>query len=288
MAVTPGLFRGWVRTSLAEYPGRVATVPFTGGCTFRCPFCYNADLVLRPALLPRFTAEEVLLRLASLRGRVSALLVSGGEPTMHPWLGGFLREVKRLGVAAGIATNGGEPERLSSLLADGLLDWVAMDVKTVLEPDAYAVASGTGDPGLAARVRRSVDCLRGSGVDYELRCTAVPSLHSAGTLVALAAALRGSRRLVFQQFQPGSCLAESFDQLPPFPLAELLAARDAAAGLVGECLVRAPLAPGGCGERAGGRAEAPRPPPSAAQPAGRGAPILDTDAGNRGRIGRYD
>lgn len=236
--MTPGLFRGWLKTSLIEFPGRVCTVLFTGGCGFRCPFCFNPDLVLRPATLPSHQAEEVLAWIECRRRLVTALVVSGGEPTLHPWLAGFLREIRARGLAVGIATNGAEPERLRALIEQGLLDHVAMDVKTVLEPAPYAAASGTGDPATCARVRDSVALLMGSGIDYELRCTAVPTIHTVETLVALAAQLCGARRLVFQQFRPTATLDPAFAREPAFDLDELAAARDAAARYVGECVLR--------------------------------------------------
>jgi pyruvate formate lyase activating enzyme len=235
--VTPGVFRGWLKSSLIEYPGRVCTVLFTGGCGFRCPFCFNPELVLRPETLPPHPAKEVLSWLESRRHLVSALFVTGGEPTLHPWLADFLLEVKARGLAVGMATNGGEPE---PLLEERLLDYVAMDVKTVLDPAPYAAASGTGDPAVCARVRRSVELIMGSRVGYELRCTAVPSMHSTQTLVALAKQLRGARRLVFQQFLPGLTLDSALGSQPAFSMRDLLAAREEAAGFVGECFVRAP------------------------------------------------
>ena len=257
--MTPGVFRGWLKSSLIEYPGKVCTVLFTGGCGFRCPFCFNPELVLRPETLPPHPAEEVLSWLESRRHLVPALFVTGGEPTLHPWLAGFLREVKARGLAVGMATNGGEPERIRSLLEERLVDYVAMDVKTVLDPALYAAASGTGDPEVCARVRRSVELLMGSRIGYELRCTAVPSIHTAQTLVALAEQLRGARRLVFQQFLPGLTLDSALGSEPAFSMRDLLAAREEAAGFVGECLVRAP-----------GRAVP--------------APILGTEARKRGTV----
>jgi len=107
--VTLGSFRGWFKTSLSEYPGRVSTVLFTGGCNLRCPFCYNPELLRSPAELPLYEAEEVLSWIGARKDLVSAVVVTGGEPTLHAWLGEFLAAVRHLGMATALATNGTAP-----------------------------------------------------------------------------------------------------------------------------------------------------------------------------------
>jgi len=232
------VFRGWQKTSLIEYPGKVCSVLFTGGCNLCCPFCFNPDLVLRPATLPAIPAREVLEWLEARSGLVSAIAVSGGEPTLHPWLDDFLGDARSRGLCTAVATNGTSPERLESLISAGLVDYVAMDVKNLLEPEPYAAATGTADLSVAERVCHSLRILLRSGVDHELRCTVVPALHSSETLLRLASQLRGAKRLVFQEFRAQGALDPRYRDLSPFPPAELDLIRDLAAPLVGECVIR--------------------------------------------------
>jgi pyruvate formate lyase activating enzyme len=216
-------FKGWQKTSLIEYPGRVASVLFTGGCSFRCPFCYNAALVLTPERIPDLSGEEVLSWLAEHRRLYQAVVVSGGEPTLAAGLPGFLRRVGELGLLRGLATNGSRPEVLGELLAGGLLDYVGMDVKAPLEWQAYRAAAGLqeGERPLLAGVRRSIELLRRSAIEVEFRCTAVPGLHSAGDLLALAGTLRGASRLALQAFRPGPTLSPALCSAPAYPVETL-------------------------------------------------------------------
>lgn len=199
-------FRGWVKVSLLEYPGRVATVVFTGGCNLRCPYCHNADLVLDPERLPEIDARTVLTWIEQKRGLLGALVVTGGEPTIHPWLGGFLAQARGSGVALALCTNGTRPDVLQDLLEEHLLDRVCLDVKTHLDSAAYAAVSGVADPTTADRVRRSFEVLRTWGGDYELRCTVVRGHHDETALRSLVAQVAGARRLVFQRAQAARTL----------------------------------------------------------------------------------
>ncbi len=233
------VFRGWEKVSVLEYPGRVATVVFTGGCNLRCPYCYNPDLVLTPDRLPEHSAQAVIAWLKSRAPRVSAVVVTGGEPTIHAWLGAFLREAGEAGLARSLSTNGTRPEILESLLEEALVDRVTLDVKTVLEPVAYAAVTGVADPTTAERVRRSFGILRAWGQDYEVRCTVVAGFHDAATLRALAAQLQGARRLVFQTGRAGGTLDSSCRFEPAMDPAVLEAVRREAETQVQACAIRA-------------------------------------------------
>jgi pyruvate formate lyase activating enzyme len=212
-------FKGWQKTSLIEYPGKVATVLFTGGCTFRCPFCYNAPLVLQADCIPDLDAEIVLSYLAANRRLYQAVVVSGGEPTLAPDLPGFFERVGALGLLRGLQTNGSRPESLAGLLERGLLEYVAMDVKAPLNWEAYRCAAGLEEGSRSAleRVKESVALLRSASIEVEFRCTAVPGLHSTPDLLTLAGELSGARRFVLQSFQPGRTLAPALAAAGPYP-----------------------------------------------------------------------
>ena len=196
------------QASLIEYPGRVADVVFVGGCNFRCPFCYNPPLVLEAESIPDLSAEAVLGYLAENRRLYQAVVVSGGEPTLHPGLGGFLERVGELGLERGLQTNGSRPEVLRDLLRRSAVDYVAMDVKAPLNWEAYRRAAGLTEAqrGLFEKVLESVELLRSAPVRVELRCTVVPGLHGEEDLVRLAGQLAGAPRFALQAFRPGRAL----------------------------------------------------------------------------------
>jgi pyruvate formate lyase activating enzyme len=212
------IFKGWRKTSLLEYPGKICTVLFTGGCNFRCPFCYNGDLVDRPESLPDIPEERVLSYLAENRRLYQALAVTGGEPTLHPELPDFLARVKSRGFAVNLETNGTNPGMLRGLMDTGAVDYVSLDTKAVLDPAQYAEATATQDPKLFAKVMESVGLLKGcSGVDYEFRMTVVPELHTEERVLALAEQLAGGKRFVLQQFAPDEALDPGMRKSKPYP-----------------------------------------------------------------------
>jgi pyruvate formate lyase activating enzyme len=212
-------FKGWQKTSLIEYPGKVASVVFAGGCSLRCPFCYNAALVTAPEAIPDLDGEVVLSYLSDNRRLYQAVVVSGGEPTLAPGLPGFLQRVGSLGLLRGLATNGSRPEVLRTLLERALVEYVAMDVKAPLNWEAYRAAAGLeeGARQVLDRVEESVALLLRATVQVEFRCTAVPGLHSAQDLLALADRLRGAQRLALQSFQPGLTLAPALSSAGAYP-----------------------------------------------------------------------
>ncbi len=217
------VFKGWQKTSLIEYPGRVASVLFVGGCNFRCPFCYNRRLVLEPDSIPDLDPASVLVYLAMNRKLYQAVVISGGEPTLQQGLEEFCRGVKALNLLVGVETNGSRPETLGPLLEERLVDYVGMDLKAPLEWEAYRRTAGLkqAQRGLLERVRESLELLRSSQIDCELRCTAVPGLHSEQDLLAVAELARGARRFALQAFAARDTLDPSFMSAGAYPAASL-------------------------------------------------------------------
>ena len=179
---------GLQKLSLLDFPGKVAATVFTGGCDLRCPFCHNALLVTRLAETPEIPEQEVLDFLASRRGLLDGVVLTGGEPLLQPDAADFLRKVRELGFAVKLDTNGCDPARLAEILDRGLVDYVAMDVKNA--PARYAETVGVPDFDLAP-VEESIRLLRKSTVDYEFRTTLVRELHRPEDLDAIAAWLAG-------------------------------------------------------------------------------------------------
>ena len=192
---------GIQKLTLLDYPGRVACTVFLNGCNFRCPYCHNAELLGDAE--PVMSVEGLLAFLQKRRGILDGVCITGGEPTLHPELSELIRSIRALGFAVKLDTNGYRPEVLGALLGEGLLDYVAMDLKN--GPQAYAQTVGLPAVDLE-RVGESIRLLLDSGTEFELRTTVVHPLHSAETLTSMANWLlevtrsRGVPRLFVQPF----------------------------------------------------------------------------------------
>lgn len=184
-------------TTLIDYPGRVAALIYTPSCNFRCPFCHNPELVLpeRVEGLKLVPEEEVLSLLRERRGFLDALAITGGEPTLQGDLRRFIEEVKRLGYLVKLDTNGSRPEVLAELFGEGLLDYVAMDVKG--PPERYPEL--TGGAGDRAAIGEAIELIGERAPDYEFRTTAAPGL-TMGDIRAIADWIRGAKRYILQRF----------------------------------------------------------------------------------------
>ena len=188
---------GLQKLAMVDYPGKLAATVFTGGCNLRCPFCHNALLVTRLAETPEIPEQEVLDFLASRRGLLDGVVLTGGEPLLQPDAADFLRKVRELGFAVKLDTNGSHPDRLRRLTEAGLLDYVAMDIKN--SPERYGETAGR--PGLdLAPFRESVSFLLSGAVDYEFRTTVVRELHDGDSFRAIGPWLSGARRYYLQSF----------------------------------------------------------------------------------------
>lgn len=188
---------GLQKVTLLDYPGKVACTVFLPGCNLRCPFCHNPALVLPDRETDSLSAEELLAFLETRRGKLDGVCVTGGEPTLYEDLPALLRQIRGLGFAVKLDTNGCDPARLAEILNQGLVDYVAMDVKNA--PARYAETVGI--PGFnPAPVEESIRLLRKSTVDYEFRTTLVRELHRPEDLDAIAAWLAGAPRYYLQNF----------------------------------------------------------------------------------------
>jgi len=184
-------------TTLIDYPGKVAALIYTPSCNFRCPFCHNPELVLpeRIAALRLIPEEEVLSLLRQRRGFLDALAITGGEPTLHRDLPRFIREVKRIGYLVKLDTNGSNPDVLAGLFDEGLLDYVAMDVKG---PEGM-YPKIVGVPVDTDAIDRSIRLIEGRAPDYEFRTTVAPGLRRED-IGAIVDWIKGARRYFLQRF----------------------------------------------------------------------------------------
>lgn len=161
---------GFLKTSLVDYPNKLAAVVFTQGCNFRCPYCHNRQLWSMSK--GNYSIEEIVDYCKKNQNLLDGIVITGGEPTLQPDLEEFLREIKNISLAIKLDTNGSAPQHLEKLLAADLLDYVAMDLKTALEEDAYSRAAGIRfDREMLQSLVRSIAVLRASGVEHEFRTT---------------------------------------------------------------------------------------------------------------------
>jgi pyruvate formate lyase activating enzyme len=183
--------------TLIDYPRRIAAMVFTTGCNFRCPFCHNPELVIPEKirgvnLLP---CDHVLSLLRERKGFLDGLVVTGGEPTIHADLGSFLRRVKDLGLLVKLDTNGACPSVLEKLLGEGLLDFVAMDLKSSMSRyDEFA-----GVPVDIEEINRSIRLIIERAPDYEFRTTVAPTM-TVGDIEEIVALIKGAKRYWLQRF----------------------------------------------------------------------------------------
>lgn len=190
--------QGFQKTTLLDFPGHVAATIFFGGCNFRCPFCHNGDLVLNPGAAPAIPPEEILAFLQKRQGILEGVCITGGEPTLQPELPEFLGAVKALGLKVKLDTNGYRPEVLEALLAQGLLDYVAMDIKGA--PGDYPAICGLDSIELG-RIQASVQLLKDCSIPYEFRTTVVRELHNAASFTAIGPWISGGRAYFLQGYR---------------------------------------------------------------------------------------
>ncbi|TAK95058.1 anaerobic ribonucleoside-triphosphate reductase activating protein [Patescibacteria group bacterium] len=192
------LIGGYQKLTLIDYPGKIATTVFTVGCSFRCPFCHNPELVTEFQPLDYGQQEkEFFAHLKKRIGKLEGVCITGGEPTIQPDIIDFIKKIKKLGFLVKLDSNGSRPDVLKKVFDQKLVDFVAMDIKN--SPRKYSQTAGTKVD--LARVRLSVELIRRSGVDYEFRTTVVPGLHTAKDFEKIAAWLKGAKRYYLQAYR---------------------------------------------------------------------------------------
>lgn len=189
---------GLQKLTLLDYPGKLACTIFTTGCNFRCPFCQNASLVLPEAESDHMDEEEVLSFLKKREGVLDGVCITGGEPCLQSDLEDFIKKVRSFGFSVKLDTNGSFPEKLSSLLEKGLLDYVAMDIKTSKEK--YLEVSGVKNEKMLENVIKSVEILKNSSVPHEFRTTTAKELQTEEDFRKIGEWLKGEKKYFIQQY----------------------------------------------------------------------------------------
>lgn len=202
-------FAGLQRISLIDFPDRIATVLFTPGCNLRCPFCHNWKLVLDPTG-PFLSEKDVLQILESRKRFVDAIVITGGEPTLHSDFPLFFMELKQRGFIIKLDTNGFFPEIIERSLP--YLDYIALDIKTDI--DRYQLL-GAQD---VSPFLQTIEILKQGSIDYEFRCTVVPGFIDHNNISKIGSLVKGAKRFALQQFSPRDTLDKKFSTVKPYSL----------------------------------------------------------------------
>ena len=216
------LLRGLQKTTLLDFPGQVACTVFTGGCNFRCPFCHNASLIENLASDERLSEENFFAFLEKRRGLTDGVCITGGEPLLQKDILPFIKRIKEMGFLVKLDTNGSYPAALKALVEEGLLDYVAMDIKNA--PDAYLETAGT-EKDILPLVEESVAFLKTGRVPYEFRTTVVKGLHDEARMKEIGRWLGDVPHYFIQNFSDaGEVLTDGLSGFIPSELEGLLLA----------------------------------------------------------------
>lgn len=211
--------KGFQGTSLLDFPGRIASLLFWGGCNLTCPFCHNAALVLEPDACPDLDPGELLSALSARKAFIDGVVVSGGEPTLDPNLPAFLTQIKALGLAVKLDSNGLAPQVVERLIRERLIDALAIDLKT--SPARYPELHDGAV--LADRLLATLRLCAGAPIAVEYRTTCVPGWVDEEVIVELGKLIAGAPLWVLQQYHPEHALCPSARTTVPYPAQRMLA-----------------------------------------------------------------
>lgn len=208
---------GFQKTSLLDYPDLISAIVWTVGCNFRCPFCYNKDLVL--GKVENIVEEEVLSFLNKRKGLLEGLVISGGEPLLQNDIVQFCEKVKKIGYLIKIDTNGIYPEVLQELIDKKLVDYIAMDIKAPKEKYNDLTETKTD----IKKIEKSIDIIKKSAPDYEFKTTFIPALLKKEDIIEIAKWLKGAKKFYLQQFKSNvPLISNKLELVAPYSKEEIL------------------------------------------------------------------
>jgi len=206
---------GLQKLTLIDYPGKLAATVFFAGCNFRCPWCYSRELVLPQEIKkqPKISEKELFSFLKERQGLLEGVVICGGEPTINNDLPKFIKKIKKLRYAVKLDTNGSNPKMLKRLIKDKLIDYVAMDIKAPL-----GLKSQIPNPKFQNKIKKSVELLKNSGIDFEFRTTVVPTVLEKKDILKIAKWIEGTKvKYYLQNFRPEKSIDPKFEKIKPYP-----------------------------------------------------------------------
>ncbi len=231
------IFGGLQKTSVIDYPGKISCVLFLSGCNFDCPYCHNPELVKGHSFHPSFLDEKAVYRFLQERtGLLDGVVISGGEPTLHKDLSSICKRIKRMGYPIKLDTNGSRPEVIKRLIDQGLIDYVAMDVKT--GPFYYSpqIVKNYNPEHILA----SIEIIMESSLAYEFRTTCVKPIVNPHVITKIAKTLKGATLYILQRFHNSKVLHPGFfrEADPSYKEEELYDLKFIAGSWVNKCILR--------------------------------------------------
>lgn len=190
------VIKGLQKTTLLDFPQKLACTVFTGGCNFRCPFCHNASLVLHAGGVEEISEEEFFTYISKRKKMLDGVCITGGEPLLCPDIENFIEKIKNEGLLVKLDTNGTFPKKLEYLLDNKLVDYVAMDIKN--SKDKYAFTAGVEK--FPAEIEESINLIISKAPDYEFRTTVVKELHTPQDIVAIADWIKNAKKYFLQSY----------------------------------------------------------------------------------------
>lgn len=215
------MISGFQSVSLIDYPGVIASIIFTQGCPFRCVYCHNPELIPSQVADPKklLNQEIILEQLVRRKHIVEGVCITGGEPTVHPDLPNFLKQLKSLGMLVKLDTNGISPRMVEQLLKERLVDFFAMDLKHTWKH--YAKVIGLQQASVVHNCRETFRLIQTSSVPHEFRTTVYSGIHQKEDLKQIAGQLQKGERYTLQTIRYGNTLEPSLPHTPPLPLASI-------------------------------------------------------------------
>ncbi len=210
---------GLQRTTLIDYPGKLACVVFLAGCNFRCPWCYSSELVLPLKIVsqPKMEEKEFFDFLRERQGLLEGVVICGGEPTINKDLPQFIEKIKKLGFFIKLDTNGSNPKILQDLADLKLIDYVAMDIK--ISPDSQVYKDLMTEGVTIDNIKESVEFLKNGKLDFEFRTTVVNTVHTKDDFVKIAKWIGGTNvKYYLQNFRAEKTIDPAFEKIEPFKL----------------------------------------------------------------------
>ena len=199
---------GLQKVSLIDYPGKISAIIFTQGCNFRCPYCHNPELVEQKLFQTCLSEKDILEFLTTRQGKLDAVTLTGGEPTLQEDLIPFIQKIRNLGFAVKLDSNGSQPDVLASMIQKKLLDFIALDVKAPIEKYQSVVQA----PVAIDVIRESIRLVLKAKIQHEFRTTVVASLLTAKDILAIVREIAGAKRYALQKFQPARTLNKKYIQ----------------------------------------------------------------------------
>lgn len=211
------IFGGFQKLTVLDFPEHVSCIVFTKGCNFRCPFCHNGTLA-KGTVEESYAEEEILSYLEKRKNLLDGVVITGGEPLMHKDIKDFCVKVKKMGYDIKLDTNGAYPEKLIELVTEGLVDYVAMDVKNSFEK--YELT--TGAKVNLEDIKKSISFLLEGRVLYEFRTTVVSQFHTPQDIVEISKNILGAKKYFLQNFlDSGNVLVENLTPVTQEKLDEM-------------------------------------------------------------------